>query len=284
MPDLPPQVTTPLLTMITQQSLDEDYKAAAQRRALSAPEPPNPGSRRVVAIVIAVFGVLVATAFVQNTRSEDVDNAGRRALIERINAQRDRVDDLQTEIADLRESNTDLSGDLAASSETEQTVESQLRRLQVRTGFIAVQGPGVRITVDNAPTADDNQLLRDDDLHLLANGLWAAGAEAISINGQRLTALSAIRNSGPPIEVNGVGIAPPYTLLAIGDNGSLQADFIESRSWLAFDRLRALYGFVFDMVNSDNLSLPAGPVRFLNLRTANAGTTDPLPRGEETGP
>jgi uncharacterized protein YlxW (UPF0749 family) len=285
MPDLPPRVTMPLLTLITQQSIDEDYRIAAERRALGPPSPRRPGSRRVAAVVIAVFGVLVSTAFVQTSLSQDVDNAGRMALIDRIETQRDRVDGLQSDIADLRESNAALAERLTAVTDQAQAIDTRLQRLQVRTGFSAVHGPGVRMTVDNAPDADPNQLLRDEDLALLANGLWSAGAEAIAINGQRLTALSAIRTSGVPIEVNGVGIAPPYTLLAIGDTRSMQADFTESSSGLLFDTLQDQFGFVLEMENSDDLSLPAAPPRFLRLRSADARTTtDQLGKVEETGP
>jgi uncharacterized protein YlxW (UPF0749 family) len=283
MAELPPRVTMPLLTLITQQSLDEDYQIAAERRALDD-EPPRggPGLRRMVVVVVAVFGALVATAFVQNNRNEDVASAGRSALIERIDAQRDRVDGLQSDIAGLRESNAALGDRLAVINEEAQAAATRLQRLQVSTGFLAVHGPGVRVTVDNAPNPDADQVVRDSDLTLLANGLWTAGAEAISINGQRLTALTAIRNSGLAVEVNSVGVAPPYTVLAIGDTGSLQADFIDSSSGLAFDGLAREFGFTDNMDNDDDLSLPAAPQRFLRLRSAT--TADQSPKPEETGP
>ncbi len=286
MPELPPRVTMPLLTLITQQSLDEDYQIAAERRALGGEaDPGGPGSRRVVvAVVVAVFGALVATAFVQNSRSEDVDSAGRNALIERINTQRDRVDGLQSDIAALRDTNAELGDRLTAINEEAQATAARLQRLEVRTGFLAVRGPGVRVTVDNAPNADASQLVRDSDLALLANGLWTAGAEAISINGQRLTALSAMRNSGVPIEINSVGIAPPYTVLAIGDMSSMQANFIDSSSGLAFDGLARELGITYNMDNDDDLSLPAAPQRMLRLRSASTSTSDQSPKVEETGP
>lgn len=285
MAELPPRVTMPLLTLITQQSLDEDYRIAAERRALGdAPEPGESGTRRLVgvAVVVAVFGVLVSTAFVQTNLSQDVENAGRSALIERIETQRDRVDGLQSEIAALRDSNSELVDRLTLINEEAQAAATRLQRLQVRTGLLAVHGPGVRVTVDNAPNADGNQLVRDSDLALLANGLWTAGAEAISINGQRLTAMSAIRNSGVPVEVNSVGIAPPYTVLAIGDTGSLQAGFIDSSSGLAFDSLARELGIIYNMDNDDDLSLPAAPQRFMRLRSVT--TAAQSPKQEETGP
>jgi uncharacterized protein YlxW (UPF0749 family) len=287
MAELPSRVTMPLLTLITQQSLDEDYQIAAERRALAgSPEPASSGKQRLVAVavVVAVFGALVSTAFVQNSRSEDVENAGRNALIERINTQRDRVDGLQSDLAALRDTNAQLGDRLTLIDEEAQAAATRLQRLQVRTGFLAVHGPGVRVTVDDAPNADENQLVRDSDLALLANGLWTAGAEAIAINGQRLTAMSALRNSGVPIEINSVGIAPPYIVLAIGDTATLQAAFIDSSSGLTFDGLARELGFTYNMDNDDDLSLPAAPQRLLQLRSATTSTSDQSPKVEETGP
>ncbi len=286
MADLPPRVTMPLLTLITQQSLDEDYQIAAERRARAGEPAPAPGARRLVAVTVAVavLGVMVSTAFVQNSLSEDVDSAGRNALVERIHTQRDRVDGLQSDIAALRDENGQLADRLAAINQDAQEAETRLQRLQVRTGLLAVHGPGVRVTVDNAPNADANQAVRDSDLALLANGLWTAGAEAVSINGQRLTAMSAIRNSGVPIEVNGVGIAPPYIVLAIGDTGSLQSAFIDSSSGLAFDGLARNFGFTYNMDNDDDLSLPAAPQRLLRLRSVTTSPPAQSLKAEETGP
>lgn len=273
-PDLPSRVTMPLLTRITQQSLDEDYRVAAERRSSISPGPRRAPTGRWAVAVIAVFGVLIATAFVQNRRGEDVESAGRDALIDRITSQRERVNTLHGDIAELRERNAALGERLTELNEEEAASAARLQRLETVTGFVAVTGPGVRMVVDNAEGAGVGQLLRDEDLALLANGLWSAGAEAISINGQRLTALGAIRTSGVPIEVNGVGIAAPYTLLAIGDSRTMQANFIDSSSGVSFDQLQDSYGFELDMENVDDLSLPSAPERLLRLRSATSGTSD----------
>ncbi len=298
---LPPRVTLPLLTLITQQSLDEDYLHAAERRA-AAPLPDDAGpddvppdhgepgrglGRGTVAVVVG-FGLLVSVAFVQNSRQSDVDSASRTTLIERIDAQRARVDGIQQDLVDLRESNADLQSLLTRSAEDEQAVESRLRRLQVQTGFVPVRGEGVRVVVENDPGADPVQRVSDLDLTLLVNGLWTAGAEAVSVNGQRLTALSAIRTSGDPIEVNSVGVASPYTVLAVGDSAGLQASFFDTSSGLAFDALSRRYAFTYEIQGDDGLSLPAGPARFLRLRFAEVpgNGDDALPQqrveGEET--
>jgi len=269
--DLPARITMPLLTLITQQSLDEDYRQAAERRkaGLTGPRAGRPWV--TAAVVVAVFGILVSTAAVQTSRNADVDDAGRATLIQGIENQRDRVARQQDRIARLRSRNSSASDRLTSLTTSGEAVEARLRRLQVATGFVPVEGEGVRVTVDDADTGDTNGIVRDNDLALLVNGLWSAGAEAISVNGQRLTVMSSIRTSGRAIEVNSVGIAPPYTVLAIGDRGSLQANFFDTTSGLAFDGLTRRYGMPFDMDNEDQISLPSAPNQLLQLRSVRAG-------------
>ena len=273
---LPDRVTMPLLTLITQQSLDEDYLHVAERRSAQAPRPPQGSpprsSHRTAAVVIAVFGLLVTVAAVQTSRNASVTDASRVTLVRQITAERDAVSNLQDEIVRLRERNVGLQERLAQVSSTAQSTLARMRRLETNTGFVAVSGPGVRVTVDDAPNGDPTQAVRDEDLALLVDGLWNAGAEAIAINGQRLTALSAIRNSGPAIHVNGRPLAPPYTVLAIGDTRTLQANLLDSTHGSEFYSLARQLQFVYELRNDDSMTLPAAPDRLLRLRHAGAGT------------
>jgi uncharacterized protein YlxW (UPF0749 family) len=276
---LPSRVTLPLLTLITQQSLDEDYRQAAERRNAGLAKPRRGRPWLTASVVVAVFGILVSTAAVQNSRNSDAADAGRATLIQRIEKQGDRVSRQQARIARLRSNNSTVGSRLTSLTESVEAVEARLGRLRVTTGFIAVEGEGVRVVVDDAESGDTDGAVRDTDLALLANALWSAGAEGISINGQRLTAMSSIRFSGNAIEVNSVGIAPPYTILAIGDSGSMQADFYDTSSGLAFDNLTRRYGMRFDMDNVDQVSLPAAPTGLLRLRSVRVGV-----EGEELQP
>jgi uncharacterized protein YlxW (UPF0749 family) len=205
-------------------------------------------------------------------------------LITSIENQRDRVARQQDRIAGLLARNNRASDDLTSLTESVEAVEARLGRLQVTTGFVAVTGEGVRVIVDDAETGDPNGIVRDSDLALLVNALWSAGAEAIGINGQRVTVMTGIRLSGSAIEVNSVGIAPPYTVLAIGDRGSLQANFYNTSSGLAFDNLTRSNAIPYEMDNVEQISLPSAPSRYLQLRAAQAGVEDeqhePAP-GEE---
>jgi len=277
---VPQRITLPLLDLIQQQALDEDYLLAAERRASRAQEDPRGSGatpaprhpRRIAAVVVTVFGIMASTAAVQTQRNASVDDEGRASLVSRVDAERDRVAGLQKQIAQLRDGNVAREARSRAIAAAEASLTPRLRRLRVRAGFVAVRGEGISVVVKDAATGNEDGVVRDEDLALLADGLWTAGTEAMAINGQRLTALSSIRSSGSAIEVNGVGIAPPYTVLAIGNRDTLQANFFETSSGLAFNDLSARFGFEFDMQNEDRVSLPSGPSMFLFLRSAEEGS------------
>jgi uncharacterized protein YlxW (UPF0749 family) len=288
-PDVPDQVMMPLLDRIVRQSLDEDYRVVAASkqgsrrgrppgRPLSryrppAP-PPRPGRpRQVAAVVMSVFGVLVALAAVQTSRNAPEANASRDSLIEQVQARRATVADLQERLDRLRASTTDLRSTLAGQSADEQALAARIERLEVRTGFTAVTGPGLRITVDDAPDGDATQQVRDSDLATLVDGLWNAGAEAISVNDKRLTNLTAFDNVGPAIHIGVTPLVPPYTILVIGNPDTLAADLLDSTFGQRWYSLKDSLGFLYDIEPAESLSLPAARPR--RLRAVRPLTTDP---------
>jgi uncharacterized protein YlxW (UPF0749 family) len=280
------RVRTPLLTLITAEALERDYQMVAQRRMANGDQPDGrgrvPGRVGVIAVV-AVFGVLLTVAAVQTNANADIENASRESLIERIEARRDAVQRLQSDISDLRESNARADEAVLALGDRVNEVEGEAADVGAVSGFTPVTGPGIRIEVDNGPSADpDTEHIRDSDLALLVNALWTAGAEAIAINGQRISARTAIRNSGTAIEVNSTGIAPPYTVVAIGDNDTLAARLLETSSGAAFAVLAGDYGWSYDVDNvDDDMRLPAAPARLRQLRSASQATNSGrLPEGD----
>jgi uncharacterized protein YlxW (UPF0749 family) len=282
---LPAHVTTPLLTRITEQSMDEDYQHVAWRKQGAGPGPSAPDRPRLVAaLVVAGFGILVTTAAVQTSANSDVADASRETLIQRINTERDQVEVQEQTIADLQDQTIDLQEALDALTEEQASATARLRRLEVATGYVAVRGEGVRVTVDDPPDpTDTTELVRDEDLAWLVNGLWEAGAEAIAINDQRLNALGAIRNVGIAVKVNSMPVNPPYVVQAIGDNDTLQADLLDTTHGQRFFNLADQLGFGVDMQNDDELQLPAA--RGPNLLHARRGTSGkPDMNNEEANP
>jgi uncharacterized protein YlxW (UPF0749 family) len=269
---LPDRVTMPLLALITSEAVDEDYVHAARRRATTgAPVPDHGGRLRGAAAVLGVFGLLIALAAVQTARNADVREASRDALIQRIDGRRHELDTLEQRVDTLRRRNDELrsSNGRARNQLAEATVT--LQRLRISTGFVEVRGPGLRITVADNPDGSAAGRVRASDLRLLVNGLWRAGAEAIAINGRRLSTISAIVNASISIAVNRSPLTPPYVVSAIGDS-TLATRLSQSTTGVQFQALADQFGFVVDRHNETEIVLPAAPDTQLRLRYAGQGS------------
>jgi uncharacterized protein YlxW (UPF0749 family) len=159
-----------------------------------------------------------------------------------------------------------------------------VRRAELNTGFAVVHGPGVRITVDNRPDADVDSEIRDEDLAILVDALWEAGAEAIAVNDQRINALGGIRNTNRAVHVNGRPVNAPYVVSVIGDNRTLQARLLQTYQGQQWFGLVDGLGFVYEAENVDDIRLPAAPERA--LRDVIEVNADPEggPDGEGSAP
>ncbi|WGX94324.1 DUF881 domain-containing protein [Nocardioides sp. L-11A] len=268
MPDTLDRARTPLLTLITQEAVDRDYQVAAARASTAGERGPRRGYHVAVVLVVGLFAMLVTVAAVQTSQNADVDDASRASLIERVESRRATVRRFQVELAGLRSSNAAAEDTLRSLGRRYADIQASRSRLGALTGFEPVTGPGVKVTVDNPSYAGANEKLRDSDLAMLVDGLWDAGAEAIAVNGQRLNARGGITNVGEAIEVNGVGVAPPLTVLAIGDPRTLRSYFVESQAGQRFLGLTHQYGFEQRMEDVDDLHLPAAPGGLRQLRSA----------------
>lgn len=287
MPDSPSnaldKARTPLLSRIVEESMDEDYVELAVRRSESAVPAPAPQTRRsslaVAGAVLALFGVMVGVLVVQTDRNAPAAEDGRESLIAEIHQERDGLEAQQREITDLQQENTRSGNRLSSLADEDRATGNRLDRMRARTGYAEVSGPGVRVLLDDAEGGDVSQVVRDEDLAMLADGFWSAGATAISVNGQRLTSLSSFRNVGPAIHVNRQPLSPPYRISVLGDTDTLQGGFADSSHGAAFNVLAGALGFEFTMQNEDSLTLPAAILRPLR-NVVEMPTDQPSPAME----
>lgn len=269
--DVPPRVFMPLLDYINAHAMDEDYAHVAERAGTERrPAQIRPGLAALV--VMGLFGLLVTTAGVQTARNAGEESGSRASLVTQVKARSAQVDARRARVTNLRQEIDALQTRYLETTGQGRVLSSRLDRLGVATGAIPVAGPGVKVVVDDAPgaTGPVEQVL-DEDLQKLVNGLWVSGAEAISINGQRLTNLSAIRTAGQAITVNFVSLRRPYTVLAIGDPDTMPARFVETehgQDWLDLHTVNRLQ---FTMTSEESLRLPAAPSRRLTVRHATQG-------------
>ncbi len=282
-PSAPPaEQTTPLLALITQRSLDADYEHVAARKRAAGEDPSERRvPRRTAAVVLLAFGLLVTVAAVQTSRNSSADEASRSSLIHQIDLRRQSVAQQQKELAKEQSDQLALQRDLTHTQTVTRAAQARLSRVGGRTGFAAVTGPGIQATVASAPGSDNDHLVRDSDLALLTDALWTAGAEAISVNGERLTVLSSFRNVGIAVLVNSRPVNPPYVFDVIGDPDTLAADLLSSSVGGRWYALKNSLGFSFDVHNAAKLTLPAGESPQLrSVRQARTKDLDTATQGD----
>ncbi|GBG56234.1 hypothetical protein SPFL3102_03766 [Sporomusaceae bacterium FL31] len=209
-----------------------------------------------IALVCVVLGIMLAVQFrtTQDIRST-VPFQRIEDLSQRLNQTEKERDALLNEVHTLRQASSVIGG----------SKESEL--IKIGAGVVALQGPGVIVTIDDSkrpskPGENPNlYLIHDDDILKVINELWAAGAEAISINDQRLIASSEIRCAGPTLSVNNTRYSPPYDIRAIGEPQTLE-NALKMRGGVV--ETLQFWGIQVNIKNSDEVLVPAykGTFRF----------------------
>ncbi|MFJ1822713.1 DUF881 domain-containing protein [Streptomyces sp. NPDC088139] len=275
-PPARPDASMSLLTNVMDHSLDDGYaEASARRKADGSVGLPRTLKSKLGLAACLVLAALVVTLGAAEARvSAPVLAKERQELI-------DRIDD-ETTAADTLESQVDTLRDDVGRRQRkalEKHGGDQGERVALLAGATPVEGPGVKLVVDDAKNTDqggggpretsgfaDTGRVRDRDLQRVVNGLWQSGAEAIAINGQRLTALSAIRAAGDAILVDNRPLVPPYTVLAVGNGKRLGTAFQDSADGRYLQALKDTFDIRTSMSVQQKVSLPVAPS--LIVRTA----------------
>ena len=264
-----------LADLLSGTGLDPDYEAAAERRAASGDERRGAGrAARLFAATLAL-GLLGVVAVLQVRRGEPVAEQQRRALIAQIRQRTDETDGLQRQADALRGQTERLRQAALATSDEGRQAREDLDRVAAAAAAVPVTGDALVVTVDDArtpsgATARQEGRIYDLDVQKLVNGLWASGARAIAVNGQRMTATTAIRSAGDAILVDYRPLSPPYAVTAIGDPGTIERTFVVSPAGRTFRTLESTFGIRYDIREEDGVRLPAAPA--LRLRYARQET------------
>lgn len=247
----------------------------------TADEYPTPGSRArvgssfgsvvtavVVLVALASVGVVAVVAAMAARSSVEERQGTRAELIDRVTAQYDVVASLQEEVAVLGSRIDGLQLDLIEAAAGEGSAE-RVEQLAEETGVTSLTGPGVVVTIDDAPDAEPGSLDRvlDRDIQAIVNELWQMGAIGVAVNEQRLTQASAIRGAGEAILVNYQPLNRPYVIQALGIRSSGTEDGLDD----LLESLSLDYGLVSDVEVGD-VTLPAGDFRDPRYAQSTGGT------------
>ncbi len=184
-----------------------------------------------------------------------------------------RTDELLSELEETRKKNAQLielnstlqydlqsfKDEAASNSDYSKTLVNQLRRAEIMAGMVELEGVGIIVTVkdstqNNVGTDINNYLIHDSDLLTIVNELRGAGAEALSINNERIVSTTEIRCVGPTVSVNGTKITSPFIIKAIGDPVTLE-NSLKMRGG-AYDSLTA-WGLEIEINKATDIVIPA---------------------------
>jgi uncharacterized protein YlxW (UPF0749 family) len=282
-PDARSLVSARLLVELVGSPLDPGYAAAAKRR--------DPGTvshwydRVAVAVGCLLVGFLLVVAYVHAHRSAPAAARVHDSLVSRVRSAQHtadalsaRLDAVERQLASLRAGALPDSGALA----------QQLAGAELAVGLLAVDGPGMTVTLSEPATApasptpgrggstpiEATNILTDRDVRSVVNELWHDGAEAVAVNGVRLTPTSAIRFAGQAVLVDFQPITSPYRISAIGDANQLVTDFAQSEVASRYQTLKGVDGIGFSFDESQHVAMPAGaPLtpRYARVATKRAG-------------
>ncbi|MER8197857.1 DUF881 domain-containing protein [Streptomyces microflavus] len=291
-PPARPDASMSLLNNVMDHSLDDGYaEASARRRADgSAGLPRTLKSKLGLAAGLVVAALVVTLGAAEARVSAPVVAKEREELIDRINAETRAADTLESDVDKLR---TDVSERQRKALERHGGDQGEL--VALLSGATPVEGPGVKLVVDDAKNTDqggggpresssfaDTGRVRDRDMQRVVNGLWESGAEAIAINGQRLTALSAIRAAGDAILVDNRPLVPPYTVLAVGDGKNLAATFQDSADGQYLNALKESFDIRTSLSEQAKVRLPAAPSLIVRTAEPKAAGSDAAESGKGT--
>jgi uncharacterized protein YlxW (UPF0749 family) len=288
-----------LLDQVLAETLDPAYTQAARARE-GRPEgrARRTGGRVAVALVMVAAGLLAAVTYHLTAQGAEGRQQIRAALVDDIGDAQDVTDALVLELEDARaQVATARESALAASDEGRQALAG-LDAAEQMAGTVPVTGPGLLVTLADAEAeaeedpvggdqeADPSGRIRDDDIQAVVNALWAAGAEAVSINGQRLSPTTAIRFAGEAVLVDFRPVTNPYEISAIGDPDTLRSRFLTVPEVITLAGTSESFGLRFDFAERGELSLPPG--RTPELRSATpvppeGAADDAVPPASGTG-
>ncbi len=274
----PRRVTTQQLVDLVLDPRDPGYEAAAARHGGKAPR--HWYDEPLVAVGALIVGFVLAVAWVHTHRSAPEEAVVHDKLVAQVRAAEGTVQDLSNNEAALSSQVDRIRNQALANSGP---LLRTLQNDQLAAGFTAVHGPGMEVTLSEPTVTSQpsdpagrasrgpiatSHILMDSDVRSVVNQLWSDGAEAIAVNGIRLTPTSAIRFAGDAVLVDFQPISSPYKIDAIGNSDQLVTGFAASDVASKYQTLASVRGIGFTFTQASSLSMPGSPSTALRYARA----------------
>lgn len=210
-------------------------------------------------VALGAVGILAGLMFAISASSSADDPERRPAnLRDLVRVESARLEQTNTDVGALRAEVSDL---LAQESDPAQADPL----LMVDAGTMAVAGPGVAVQLWDAPVpvrlpdgvGPDDLVVHQQDVEAVMNGLWAGGAEAMTVQGHRVTSTSSVRCVGNVLLIDGATYSPPYEIAAIGDPERLQAAVLQSEAIGVYLEYVEALNLGWSISDVEELTMPA---------------------------
>lgn len=227
--------------------------------------------------VAAAALLLVASAI--TARGTDLRSSSTLQVSQRITlAERD-VTSLTRQLDALRRQISSATAAAARSDQRVRAAQAAAARLAAAAGLTAATGPGVSVALDDVPRGDqqrdldagaqpDDLVIHQQDVQGVVNALWAGGAEAMAIMGERVVSTTAVRCVGNTLLLHGRVFGPPFVVTAIGDVRQLTSALATDPDVQILQQYVAAYGLRYRLERLRQVTLPAydGPLELSHAK------------------
>jgi len=253
------------------------------RQPSSPPAEPADAKRRgfrgpsviLVPVTAAAAGLLFVTS-ASTAQGTDLRADRRLQLTELLARERQDVERRQQHSVELRRA-VDAAAQQAAAGDARVAAARPDPTLELVAGMVPVTGPGVTVSLDDAPRRPgrpplsanpDDLVVHQQDVQAVVNALWAGGAEAMTLMGQRIISTSAVRCVGNTVILQGRVYSPPFVVTAVGDPQSMRAALERNRGVTYFRTFVERFGLGYAVRTERQAALPAyeGPLGMPSVR------------------
>lgn len=225
-------------------------------------------TRYAINIIVGFFafiaGFVLTSLLVGETQQAPSSTTGRReVLMNQIKRAEEERKELRVQIEKLRKELSDIEQKASLRDKNVAELRKRLDDMRFAAGLTEAKGRGVEILLSDAENvprlaSPDDYIVHDYDLRTILNALYVSGAEAVSINGERISYVTAIRCVGPTVIINARRMSSPFEIKAIGDPESLiKGLYLENTSNELITRTFPAFGIGFKINKSNEVKVPS---------------------------
>jgi uncharacterized protein YlxW (UPF0749 family) len=251
-------------------------RARARLRRARRQLPTRSAAGRAATFLTALAAGLMLTTGALAAEGDDLRPGRTTDLADLVRAEARRNAELAASAAELRAAVDRLAQQVPG----DDPLADQLAELSRNAQLTPVAGPAVTVTLSDAPLSvkpagvpDELLIVHQQDIQAVVNAMWQGGAEAMTIQGQRVTAQTGVKCVGNTVVLHGVPYAPPYVITAVGDQAGIERALDGSTYLQTYREYVAAYRLGYSQVRAADVTLP-GYQGSLELRYARLARLD----------